>query len=393
MQAARGVVTWLLFPVELNMLVFSDIEKSFEGKLVLRGVSYALAAGKILVLLGPSGCGKTTLLRIIAGLEAPDAGQLKLDGEDLAKVPVHKRGFGFVFQDYALFPHKNVFDNVAFGLRMHKWSHEQMRSRVTQVLALVDLAGFDERSIHDLSGGEQQRVALARAIAPAPRLLLLDEPLGALDRALRERLMLDLRVILKEAGGVVGRPEGITAVYVTHDQAEAFAIADQVVVMSQGRIEQIGSPTALYRQPATPFVARFLGMENVFAGVVQRDVRPEEARAGRDSLGHSSFVVRTVLGDVEVALPSVSPQRLRGEKVSLLIRPEAGRLTTDGEAANVVQGIVRDVSFRGRYQIVTLQVGDAVLKLEMETAVILPEAGHPITITLDKTAILLLEGA
>ena len=170
--------------------------------------------------------------------------------------PFTDRGFGFVFQDYALFPHKNVYDNVAFGLRMHKWSPEQIRSRVTQVLDLVGLSGFERRSIHDLSGGEQQRVALARAIAPAPRLLLLDEPLGALDRALRERLMLDLRAILKEAGGVVGRPEGITAVYVTHDQAEAFAIADQVMVMNQGRIEQVGTPTELYHQPAKRRLSR-----------------------------------------------------------------------------------------------------------------------------------------
>ncbi len=385
------------------MLEFVNIEKSFEGKSVLRDVSYALAAGEIVVLLGPSGCGKTTLLRIIAGLETADTGQLRLDGEDLTKVPVHQRGFGFVFQDYALFPHKNVYDNVVFGLRMHKWSYEKMRSRVTQVLELVGLSGFEERSIHDLSGGEQQRVALARALAPAPRLLLLDEPLGALDRALRERLMLDLRAILKEAGGVVGRPEGITAVYVTHDQAEAFAIADQVVVMNQGRIEQIGSPTELYRQPATPFVAHFLGMENVFEGVVQR--KPVQSKAVGGAQTRGTFVVRTALGDLEVAPLSISPGGeekqiplplggVRGGMVSLLIRPEAGRVVEKFDGAeNVVQGVVSDVSFRGRYQIVTIQVGAEVLKLEMETAVTLPGPGQPITISLDKAAVLLLEGA
>ena len=390
----------------LIMLEFTNIEKSFEGKPVLREVSYTLAAGEILVLLGPSGCGKTTLLRIIAGLESADAGQLLLDGEDLTKTAVHKRGFGFVFQDYALFPHKNVHDNVAFGLRMHKWDAGKTRARVAQVLTLVGLAGFDERSIHDLSGGEQQRVALARALAPAPRLLLLDEPLGALDRALRERLMLDLRDILKEAGGVVGRPEGITAVYVTHDQAEAFAIADQVVVMNQGRIEQVGSPTALYRRPATPFVAHFLGMENVFEGEI-KEISRKGAKTQRET------VVRTVLGDLVVDAPlSVSPGGgekhvplplggVRGGKtqedpkhhVSLLIRPEAGRLAEADDVENVMHGVVGDISFRGRYQIVTIRVGESVLKLEMETAVSLPALGEPIAITLDKTAVFPLEGA
>jgi ABC-type Fe3+/spermidine/putrescine transport system ATPase subunit len=368
----------------IKMLEFTEIEKSFEGKPVLRGVSYALEVGEILVLLGPSGCGKTTLLRIIAGLETADAGQVLLDGEDLTKVPVHQRGFGFVFQDYALFPHKNVYDNVAFGLRMHNWPEEKMRARVEQVLELVGLAGFDERSIHDLSGGEQQRVALARSLAPAPRLLLLDEPLGALDRALRERLMLDLRVILKEAGGVVGRPEGITAVYVTHDQAEAFAIADQIVVMNQGQIEQVGSPTDLYRQPATPFVARFLGMENVFEGEV-KEISRKNAKTQREVL------VQTVLGDLVVSLLSASVRE--GEKISLLIRPEAGRLAASDDAENVIHGVVADVSFRGRYQIVTIQIGDEVLKLEIETAVSLPQPGQPITFSLNKTAIIPLEGA
>ncbi len=361
------------------MLTFIDIQKSFDDTPVLRGVSYTLDAGEILVLLGPSGCGKTTLLRIIAGLESADAGQLLLDGEDLTPVPVHQRGFGFVFQEYALFPHKNVAANVAFGLRMQRWSAEKMRARVEQVLALVGLAGFDERSIHDLSGGEQQRVALARALAPAPRLLLLDEPLGALDRALRERLMLDLRAILKDAGSVVGRPEGITAVYVTHDQAEAFAIADQVLLLNAGQVEQVGSPTTLYCRPATPFVARFLGMSNIFQGEIK-------------SSAPSQTLVATPLGDLQVNARPAAAALGKGKFVSLLVRPEAGQLAEAEDVENVVHGVVMDVSFRGRYQILTVQVGAERLKLEMETAVSLPPPGSPITLILDSAAIQLLEG-
>ncbi|MEJ2749488.1 MAG: ABC transporter ATP-binding protein, partial [Anaerolineae bacterium] len=188
----------------IAMLSLESIEKAFDDQPVLRGISLEIAVGEVVVLLGPSGCGKTTLLRIIAGLEQPDNGRILLHNADLTPIPVHERGFGMVFQDYALFPHKNVFDNAAFGLKMLGWERPSITERVRQVLSLVDLAGFEERQIHELSGGEQQRVALARSLAPAPRLLLLDEPLGALDRALRERLMLDLRAILKQAGGVVG---------------------------------------------------------------------------------------------------------------------------------------------------------------------------------------------
>ncbi len=368
------------------MLEFNDVQKSFDGIPVLRGLSHTLAAGEVLVLLGPSGCGKTTLLRIIAGLETADAGSVRLDGEDLTKTAVHRRGFGFVFQDYALFPHKSVYENVIFGLRMQKWQPADMRARAEQVLSLVGLAGFDERTVHDLSGGEQQRVALARALAPAPRLLLLDEPLGALDRALRERLMLDLRAILKQAGSVVGRPEGVTAVYVTHDQAEAFAIADQVVVMNQGRIEQSGAPMEVYRRPATTFVARFLGMENIYEGTVQRRPVLSETEAGVETQ-RERLVVKTGLGELTVAdqLPPADTT------VALLIRPEAGRLAEAGETENVIQGVVADISFRGRYQIVTLRVGELTLKLEMETAVSLPAPGQSLTLSLDKTALLPLE--
>jgi ABC-type Fe3+/spermidine/putrescine transport system ATPase subunit len=352
-------------------LELADIGKSFGNKPVLRGISLAVAAGEIVTLLGPSGCGKTTLLRIIAGLETPDHGRVHLHAQDIANLPVHQRGFGFVFQDYALFPHKNVAQNVAFGLRMQNLAKPFIQQRVEQVLGLVGLAGFGERPIHELSGGEQQRVALARSLAPAPRLLLLDEPLGALDRALREQLMLELRRILKSAGELLGQPQGITAVYVTHDQAEAFAIADRVAVMNAGRLEQIGTPQGVYGRPATPFVARFLGMENILSGTA---VAPDR--------------VQTAVGELMVA--GVTP----GGPVTLLIRPEVARLLPDGETAvNSFTATLQEVSFRGRYQIITVTVADVVLKFEVDTAVSLPPLGASVRLALGAGTIFPLEGS
>ncbi|MBK8988784.1 MAG: ABC transporter ATP-binding protein [Chloroflexi bacterium] len=363
------------------MLALHTIQKSFNDAPVLLGVTLTVAAGEIVALLGPSGCGKTTLLRIIAGLETADNGRVQLESQDLTAVPVHQRGLGMVFQDYALFPHKNVADNVRFGLRMQHWSAAQMRDRVEQVLGLVGLAGFGLRAIHQLSGGEQQRVALARALAPAPRLLLLDEPLGALDRALRERLMLELRDILKQAGGVLGRPEGITAVYVTHDQAEAFAIADRVVVMNAGQIEQVGHPTDLYRHPATPFVARFLGMDNILPG---------------DILSTNPPIAQTPVGRLRFT-PSLSPH-LPLSPAHFLIRPEAAQIVPMGdEGVNGVHGLVHDLSFRGRYQIVTVLVdgmaGETAvpLKLEFDSAERLPAVGQSVHLSLNPQAIYRLE--
>jgi ABC-type Fe3+/spermidine/putrescine transport system ATPase subunit len=243
---------------------------------------------------------------------------------------------------------------------------------VQQVLALVDLAGFDDRPIHELSGGEQQRVALARSLAPAPRLLLLDEPLGALDRALRERLMLDLRTLLKQAGGVVGRPEGITAVYVTHDQAEAFAIADRVVVMNNGRVEQDDAPTAIYRKPATPFVAHFLGMNNLLEGQFFDAETPR---------------VQTAIGVFRIANEGdTSSSTTKDKSVTLLIRPEAARLASLEEVGDgtVIEGRLRTLSFRGRYQIATVEFPgtDILLKFEFDTAVHLPPVGDKIRVVI-----------
>jgi len=359
-------------------LRLENIQKSFGGQPVLRGISLEVAGGEVLALLGPSGCGKTTLLRIIAGLETADHGRVYANDEEITHLPPYKRNFGFVFQDYALFPHKNVAANVAFGLRMRRWPQARIDRRVSEILALVGLAGYGPRPIHQLSGGEQQRVALARALAPAPRLLLLDEPLGALDRALRERLMLELRSILQQAGNLLGRPEGITAVYVTHDQAEAFALARTVAVMRRGRIEQTGPPRHLYRCPRTPFVARFLGMANILQGEI---------------VSASPCVVRTEIGELEIGGGNIAPpsgdQR---QSCYLLIRPEAARL--EG-GRNPLHGRLQDISFRGRYQIVTVAAGSettpVTLKFELETAVSLPPPQSSIRLFLNPAAIQLLE--
>jgi thiamine transport system ATP-binding protein len=219
----------------------------------LDGVDLSVHDGEIVAVLGPSGSGKSTLLRAIAGLEPLAAGTIAWDGTHLAGTPPHKRRFGLMFQDYALFPHKDVAGNVGFGLRMQGHAQPDVERRVTEVLALVDLEGFEHRSVTTLSGGEQQRVALARALAPEPRLLMLDEPLGALDRTLRERLTVDLEQLLHRLG--------MTSIYVTHDHAEARAIGDQLVVMRAGRVEQIGTPDDVVAHPANEFVAEFVGLD------------------------------------------------------------------------------------------------------------------------------------
>ena len=349
------------------LLSIQAITKQYGDKLALADVSVDVADGEIVCLLGPSGCGKTTLLRIVAGLETPDAGQILLEGQDVAPVPPHRRDFGLMFQDYALFPHKNVFDNVAFGLRMKRRKEEELREQVQEMLALVGLQGFEQRSVNGLSGGEAQRVALARSLATRPRLLMLDEPLGSLDRALRERLMIELRDILTRVG--------VTALYVTHDQAEAFAIADRAVVMNAGRVEQIGPPEAIYCCPATPFVARFLGLTNLAEGQV--------VGKGR---------VASAWGEITSA---ETDGRQPGDKVTILIRPEAAKLVTEDPpplSRNAIRGTLVASSFRGgRYRVQVQPEKGPMLTLELTAIEALPtEPGDQVTILLDPAGVVLL---
>src|SRR5215475_14388335 len=239
--------------------------KSFDGsKRAVDAVDLAIDAGEFFALLGPSGCGKTTTLRMIAGFEMPDEGRIHVGGADVTDVPVHRRNLGMIFQSYALFPHRTVAENVAFGLRMRGLPRAEIAEAVARALKQVALAGYDARRPAQLSGGEQQRVALARALVVRPPVLLCDEPLGALDRKLRQSMKFELKALQKDLG--------VTLIFVTHDQEEAMAMADRIAVMSAGRIEQVGAPAEIYERPRTRFVADFIGEINLFAGTWQEGV-------------------------------------------------------------------------------------------------------------------------
>ncbi|SKA33866.1 putative spermidine/putrescine transport system ATP-binding protein [Enhydrobacter aerosaccus] len=249
-----------------------SVTKSFDGKVVaVDGVTLEIKAGEFFSLLGPSGCGKTTSLRMIAGFESPDSGRVHVGGQDITDVPVHHRDMGMVFQSYALFPHRTVAENVAFGLRMRGVSRSEIDRRVAAALAQVALTGFEHRRPAQLSGGQQQRVALARAIVIEPRVLLCDEPLGALDRKLRQQMQFELKELQQRLG--------VTLVFVTHDQEEALAMSDRIAVMNRGKVEQVGSPTEIYERPRTRFVADFIGEINLLDdGSKPRALRPEKIR-------------------------------------------------------------------------------------------------------------------
>jgi spermidine/putrescine transport system ATP-binding protein len=280
------------------MLEVRDIWKDYEGKPLLCGVSLRVEPGEVVCLLGPSGSGKSTLLRIIAGLEGSKSGKVFWQGQDMSGVPVHRRNFGLMFQDYALFPHRSVAGNVAFGLRMKNAPRAEINSRVQEALQAVNMADFAKRRVTDLSGGEQQRVALARALAPRPKLLMLDEPLGALDRTLKEQVAEELRRTLHATE--------IPAIYVTHDQEEAFAIADRLILLNEGRVIQTGAPAEIYGQPASAWAARFFGLSNLLAGRV---------------ISTDPLKAETELGIFQGTWNTPDHLPREGEKVTLLLRP------------------------------------------------------------------------
>ena len=300
-----------------NLIVsLKDIVVDFDGQKVLDGLSLDIHDKEFVTFLGPSGCGKTTTLRVIAGFVTPKSGNVFFDGKDIANMPPYKRPVNTVFQKYALFPHLNVFENVAFGLRLKKMTEEEIRPKVLEMLEIVGLKGFERRSIHQLSGGQQQRVAIARSLVNQPRVLLLDEPLGALDLKLRKEMQLELKRLQREMN--------ITFVYVTHDQEEALTMSDTVVVMSGGKIQQIGSPQDIYNEPKNAFVARFIGDSNIVDGVMLKD-----------------FLVNFGGYDFTCVDRGFKPN----EPVQVVIRPEDVQIVPP--SVGMLTGLEREVIFKG----------------------------------------------
>ena len=303
--------------------------REYEGVRAVAGLDLVVYEGELLSLLGPSGCGKTTTLNLIAGFVLPTAGRVRIDGKDVTDRPAHQRGLGMVFQSYALFPHLSVFENVAFGLRERRTARAEIERRVRAALALVRLDARAEHRPAQLSGGMQQRVALARALVYEPRVLLLDEPLAALDKKLREEMRSELREIQ--------RAVGITTIFVTHDQAEALGLSDRIAVMHAGRIEQLGSPREIYERPATRFVADFIGASTVLRG-------------------HAAAVDRvTLAGGETLRVLGLSGLRA-GDAIDLAIRPERIRLA-GGPGENVMDGRVTGVVYQGVQTELTVEIG------------------------------------
>ncbi|KAF0860264.1 putrescine/spermidine ABC transporter ATPase [Mixta calida B021323] len=308
------------------LVTLSGISKAFDGKEIIADFNLTIHHGEFITLLGPSGCGKTTILRLIAGLEETDSGEIILDGETITATPAEHRHVNTVFQSYALFPHMTVFENVAFGLRMQKTPATEITARVNEALAMVQLESFADRRPHQLSGGQQQRVAIARAVVNRPKVLLLDESLSALDYKLRKQMQNELKALQRKLG--------ITFVFVTHDQEEALSMSDRIVVLRDGRIEQDGSPREIYEEPANLFVARFIGEINVFDAEVVAPLADQRVRAkveGREC-------------DILVPFP-VTP----GQKLNVLLRPEDLRVEeiNDSEAAEGLVGFVRERNYKG----------------------------------------------
>ena len=299
-----------------SLIKLHDLKKEYDGTPVLRGISLDIKSREFVTLLGPSGCGKTTTLRIIGGFEQPDSGDVFFEGKRLNDVPPYRREINTVFQRYALFPHLNVAENIAFGLHIKKMNAAEIKRKTREMLSLVGLYGFETRDVTSLSGGQQQRVAIARALVCEPRVLLLDEPLGALDLKLRKDMQIELKRIQQRTG--------ITFIYVTHDQEEALTMSDRIVVMNHGVIQQVGSPTDIYNEPENAFVADFIGESNIIDGVMLEDRKVEFC--GREfECVDSGFGTNT--------------------PVDVVIRPEDLRLVYAGDG--LLQGVVESIVFKG----------------------------------------------
>jgi spermidine/putrescine transport system ATP-binding protein len=337
-----------------HLIDLIDIRKSYGTEDALKRINLYIRDGEFLTLLGPSGCGKTTLLRLIAGFTMPTEGRVLIDGKDVSAIPPYKRRVNTVFQKYALFPHLNVYDNVAFGLKIQKLPKDEIDRRVNEMLELVNLKGYGKRWIEQLSGGQQQRVAIARALVNRPQVLLLDEPLGALDLKLRKGMQIELKRMQQHLG--------ITFVFVTHDQEEALTMSDTVVVMNEGVIQQIGTPTDIYNEPKNVFVAKFIGESNILPGTMKRDL-----------------LVNFHSMDFTCVDKGFAPN----EPVDVVIRPEDIDLVAPD--AGMLRGIVKSVLFMGVHYEFRVECGDVMLTVHSTDyvepgcevgVVILPDAIH-----------------
>lgn len=344
----------------MALLELNGITAGYDKNIILKDFSLSVEKGDFVSLLGSSGCGKTTTLRLIAGFSEPMSGSIIFGGKDYTHVPLHKRNFGFVFQSYALFPHMTVFDNVAFGLKMRKVSREETKARVMEMLRLVDLSGLEDRYPREMSGGQRQRVALARALVIRPDLLLFDEPLSNLDAKLRVKMRVEIRRLQQELG--------FTAIYVTHDQEECFAISDKVAIMNQGVIEQMDTPSEIFNHPKTEFIARFVGFENFFT--LKRD--------GKGGLTAENGTRFSVGGDRP------------GDTFKACIRPEDVRLAEGDEAGeNLLPGQVTVSTFLGKHTQLNVQtaLGEMVVNTEEQKSI---PGGTAVTLALPGDKIILI---
>ncbi len=351
----------------MSYVEISALNKKFGANHVVRGVDLNVERGEFVSLLGPSGCGKTTVLRMLAGFELPTSGRLVVDGLDVTNIPTAKRGVGMVFQAYALFPNMTVHDNVAFGLKVAGKPASQIKTRVAEMLDLIKLPQLASRYPYQLSGGQQQRVALARALAVSPRILLLDEPLSALDAKIRASLRDEIRTVQKKLG--------ITTIFVTHDQEEALSISDRVVVMSEGKIEQIGSPVEIYARPKTNFVANFVGTLTRF------DAEITDASKGQFSIdGQSILTAQKVSGDV-------------GQKRNLSVRPEALTLGKGSKSSNHLNVVVTEHKFMGSIVRLSAKLGDQDIAIDTFSQADrqMPKAGETIMINFTPQDVFILE--
>ena len=338
-----------------------EISKCFGSFTAVEPTSFSVPEGALITLLGPSGSGKTTILKIIAGFEEPTSGKVLLSGTDVTKIPPHKRNLGFVFQQYALFPHLTVAQNIAYPLRMRRLEVQQTRRRVADAISLIRLEGLEDRKPNQLSGGQQQRVALARAIVFRPPLLLMDEPMSALDKRLREEMQFEVRRLQRQLG--------ITTIAVTHDQGEALVMSDAIIVLNKGRIEQIGKPDEVYRRPRSEFVANFLGESNLLRGAVV------------ETGGEMMLVCSS-----DVMIPLTKAQRLgAGSRAIYLIRPECVSIASvPGPDRVAINGRVAEAIFTGEAICITVDSGignPVVAKVLSNSSTVLPQAGDQVTLS------------